>query len=175
MTALIAPDKLHQKDIRRRALPLPKIVTSNWSDRKGLPHPISGQNDGPYSKVPLGDLVGLSQYGVHLERLPPGSRSSHRHWHEAEDEFIYLISGELILIEDQESTLRTGDSAGWRAGDPIAHCLENRSTSDAVMLVVGTRLTEDIVHYPDHDMVLHRDCGCRIYKKSDGSPICPEE
>ncbi|GGB30211.1 hypothetical protein GCM10011324_44660 [Allosediminivita pacifica] len=58
--------------------------------------------------MPLGDLVGLTQYGVHLERLPPGSRSSHRHWHEEEDEFVYLLSGELVLIEEGEVALVAG-------------------------------------------------------------------
>jgi len=171
VTTLNASDKLPKttKDGARK--PLPKIAASKWSEHEGVPHPISGQNDGPYSEIPLGDVAGLSQYGVHLERLPPGSRSSHRHWHEAEDEFIYLISGELILIEDEETVLRAGEAAGWKAGQPVAHCLENRSGSDAVMLVVGTRLTEDVVHYPDHDMILHREKSGRTYTRTDGSPI----
>lgn len=150
---------------------MPKIMTGNWVDHEGFPNPISGQNNGPYSEIPLGDVLGLSQYGVHLERLPPGSQSSHRHWHESEDEFVYVISGELVLIEDQETTLRAGEAAGWKAGEPIAHCLENRSDNDAVMLVIGTRSNKDIVHYPDHDMVLYRDGEHRAYKRIDGSPI----
>ncbi|MDX8347739.1 cupin domain-containing protein [Cognatiyoonia sp. IB215446] len=132
---------------------------------------ITGEDDGPYADISLGDAVGLSQFGVHLERLPPGSRSSHRHWHEAEDEFIYVISGELILIEDAESKLRTGEAAGWKAGEPIAHCLENRSGEDAVILVVGTRLDQDVVHYPDHNMILHRNVHGRVFTRVDGSPI----
>ena len=112
---------------------MPKISTSAWTHRNPGPHPISGQDDGPYADIALGDALDLTQFGARLERLPPGSRSSHRHWHEAEDEFLYVVSGELILIEDVETVLRAGDAAGWKAGVPLAHCLENRSAEDAVV------------------------------------------
>ncbi len=150
---------------------MPKIPRSPWTEHTGGPHPVTGQNDGPYAKIPLGDLVGLTQFGVHLERLPPGSRSSHRHWHEEEDEFIYVLSGELVLIEETGTVLRPGDAAGWAHGHPTAHCLENRSDQDAVILVVGTRLTDDIVHYPDNDLTLHRKDGRRSYTRTDGTPF----
>ena len=149
---------------------MPNIVMDKWTEHAGKPHPLSGQNDGPYAKIALGDAVGLTQYGVHLERLPPGSRSSHRHWHETEDEFIYMISGELVLIEDHETLLRAGDAAGWKAGQPLAHCLENRSDSEAEILVVGTRRDSDVVHYPDHDLILHRHADSRTFTRLDGSP-----
>ena len=150
---------------------MPKIATEQWKKHVGEPNPHSSQNDGPYAEIALGDAVGLSQFGVHLERLPSGSRSSHRHWHETGDEFIFLVSGELVLIEDEETLLRSGDAAGWKAGQPIAHCLENRSDSDAVILVVGTRTTEDVVHYPDHDLILRRGEGIRTFTRLDGSPV----
>ncbi|WP_419913721.1 cupin domain-containing protein [Hoeflea sp.] len=150
---------------------MPKIETSQWSERDGGPHRIIKQATGPYAEIPLGDAVGLSQFGVRLERLPPGSRSSHRHWHETEDELVYLISGELVLIEDEETLLQAGDAAGWKAGQPTAHCLENRSASDAVMLVVGTRSDEGVVHYPDHDVIFRHKKDERIFTRSDGSPI----
>lgn len=137
----------------------------------GGPHRVSGQDDGPYAEIALGDKVGLSQFGVHLERIPPGSRSSHRHWHEEEDEFIYMVSGQLVLLEDEETTLKAGDAAGWKAGHALGHCLENRSGRDAVMLVVGTRLEQDIVHYPDHDLVFHRSKTKRMFTRGDGSPV----
>ncbi|MEM8749276.1 MAG: cupin domain-containing protein [Pseudomonadota bacterium] len=108
---------------------------------------------------------------MHLERLPSGSRSSHRHWHETEDEFVYLISGELVLIEDEEILLRSGDAAGWKAGRPVAHCLENRSDSEALFLVVGARKSADVVHYPDHGFILHRSKDSRAFTTLDGSPI----
>lgn len=154
-----------------RTTTLPKIATEQWKKHVGEPNPHSSQNDGPYAEIALGDAVGLSQFGVHLERLPSGSRSSHRHWHETGDEFIFLVSGELVLIEDEETLLRSGDAAGWKAGQPIAHCLENRSDSDAVILVVGTRTTEDVVHYPDHDLILRRGEGIRTFTRLDGSPV----
>ncbi len=150
---------------------MPKIPTADWTAHEGSPHPISGQDDGPYAEIVLGNAVGLSQFGVRLERIPPGSRSSHRHWHENEDEFIYLISGQLVLIEDEEVVIEAGNSAGWKAGQPTAHCLENRSDCDAVLLVVGTRKDSDAVHYPDHDMVLHREKSGKTFTRGDGTPI----
>lgn len=153
---------------------MPKITTGPWSDYAIGPHPISGQDDGPYAGLALGDAVGLTQFGVHLERLPPGSRSSHRHWHETEDEFVYMLSGELVLIEDEETLLRAGEAAGWSAGQPVAHCLENRSGHDAVLLVVGTRSTTGVVHYPDHDLILHHDGDRRTYTRPDGTPVDPK-
>ena len=150
---------------------MPKIEAPGWTEHTGGPNPISGQDDGPHADIPLGDLAGLTQFGVHLERLPPGSRSSHRHWHETEDEFIYLISGKLVLIEDQETLLRPGDAAGWQAGQPVAHCLENRSDSAAVMLVVGTRAAAGVVHYPDHDVLLRHGKAGKTLTRLDGSPL----
>ena len=150
---------------------MPKVTTSQWTEHRGGPNPISGLDNGPYAEFPLGDAVGLSQFGVHLERLPPGSRSSVRHWHETEDELVYLISGELVLMEDEETLLEAGDSAGWRAGQPTAHCLENRSDRDAVMLVIGTRAGQGVVHYPDHDVIMRHGKDGRILTRTDGSPI----
>ena len=148
---------------------MPKISTDDWTEYEGGPNPISGQDDGPFAKVPLGDVVGLTQFGVHLERLPPGSRSSHRHWHETEDEFVYLLSGELVLIENEETVLKAGDAAGWKAGEPVGHCLENRSSQDAVLLVVGTRGEAGVVHYPDHDVTLRHDAAGQTFTRLDGS------
>ena len=152
---------------------MPKIPMPGWTEGAGGPNPLFGAGNGPYAEVTLGEAVGLSQFGVRIERLAPGSRSSYRHWHESEDEFVYVLSGELVLIEDQESVLRAGDAAGWRAGAPVGHCLENRSTAPATVLVVGTRSPSDAVHYPDHDIVLHRDASGSRLTRSDGTPIKP--
>ncbi|WP_370401611.1 cupin domain-containing protein [Sulfitobacter sp. JB4-11] len=152
----------------------PKVDANRWTEHAGTPHPITGQNDGPYGEIALGDAVGLTQYGVHLERIPPGSRSSHRHWDAREEEFVYLVSGRLVLIEEAETLLVAGDAAGWKAGQPTGHCLENRSEQDAVVLVVGTRLDEDVVHYPDHDLILHRRSNERTYTRGDGSAVDQE-
>jgi uncharacterized cupin superfamily protein len=86
---------------------------------------------------------------------------------------IYVISGELVLVEDEETHLRAGDAAGWKAGEPIAHCLENRSTEDAVLLVIGTRAKEGVVHYPDHDVIMRHDDRGRTFTRLDGSPLGP--
>lgn len=150
---------------------MPKISTSAWIKRDPGPNPLSGQDDGPYEDISLGDAVGLSQFGVRLEKLAAGSRSSHRHWHEEEDEFVYVVSGELVLVEDEETLLKAGDAAGWKAGQAPGHCLENRSAEEAVVLVVGTRLDRDVVHYPDHGVVLRRDGEAREYTRPDGSAI----
>lgn len=117
-------------------------------------HPVLGASLGPYSHVVLGELGGLPQFGLHLETLPPGSRSSHRHWHEAEDELVYVLSGEVVLIEDEETVLKAGEAAAWPANTPVGHCLENRSGHDATYLVVGTRGMADAVHYPDAGVTL---------------------
>jgi uncharacterized cupin superfamily protein len=127
---------------------MPKIDIRAWTEKPGGPNPLSGQDNGPHSEISLGDAIGLTQFGVRLERLPPGSRSSHRHWHETEDEFVYVLSGELVLVEETEIALRAGDAADWRAGAPVAHCLENRSRDDATMLIVGTRALRGVVIIP---------------------------
>ena len=80
-----------------------------------------------------------------------------------------------MLIEDGEVVLVAGETAGWKAGQPVAHCFENRSDRDAVILVVGTRLAEDVIRYPDHDMILHRGPNGRSYTRGDGTPIAPED
>jgi uncharacterized cupin superfamily protein len=150
---------------------MPKLDTSLWTEQPGTVNRLSGQYDGPYAELVLGDQAGLTQFGARLERLPPGSRSSHRHWHETEDELLYVISGELVLIEDEESALSAGQAAAWAAGRPVAHCLENRSDSDAVYLIVGTRASKGAVHYPDHDVVMHHENGHRQFTRGDGSSI----
>ncbi|MEM8858691.1 MAG: cupin domain-containing protein [Chloroflexota bacterium] len=150
---------------------MPKIEVPTWQHHPGEANSISGQNDGPYAEKVLGDLVGLTQFGVRLERLPPGSRSSHRHWHAAEDEFAYILSGELVLIEETEILLKAGDFVGWAAGQPIAHCLENRSSEDASILIIGTRAESDVVHYPDHDVIFYSDKNGKRFTTLNGDPI----
>jgi uncharacterized cupin superfamily protein len=106
-----------------------------------------------------------------MQRLPPGSRSSFRHWHETEDEFVYVIQGEVVLVEDQETTLRAGDSAAWKAGVAVGHCLENRSNEVAQLLVVGARAIKGAVHYSDYGIVMRHETGSRSFYRTDGSPI----
>src|SRR5438309_6348894 len=88
----------------------------------------------------LGDAAGLTQFGVNLLRLPPGAWSSQRHWHALEDEFVYVLEGELVLVTDRgEEKMVAGDAAGFKAGARDGHCLQNRSSKDATLLVVGSR------------------------------------
>jgi uncharacterized cupin superfamily protein len=105
-------------------------------------------------RTKLGDAAGLTQFGVNLLRLPPGAWSSQRHWHAREDEFVYVVAGEVTLVTDAgETVLRAGDCAGFRAGDPDGHHIQNRSDRDALLLEVGTRAGEgETVVYPDIDL-----------------------
>ncbi len=110
---------------------------------------------GPFESLRYSDAGGVSQFGVYVETLPPASRSSTRHWHEKEDEFLYLISGEATVIEnDGPHTLYAGDAACWPAGVANAHTVENRSDLSCTYLIMGTRLTHDVCHYPDAQRTL---------------------
>lgn len=101
----------------------------------------------------LGDAAGLTQFGVNLLRLPPGAWSSQRHWQTATDEFVYVLSGEVTLVTGAgPEALRAGDAAGFKAGDPDGHCLQNHSDRDVLVLEIGTRVPGDAAHYSDVDM-----------------------
>ena len=116
----------------------------------------------------LGDAAALTDFGVNLLRLPPGAWSSQRHWHTAEDEFVYVLEGEVVLVTDAgEETLRPGDCAGFKAGVEDGHHLQNRSQADALLLEVGSRKTEDAGDYPDIDLRFSPDG----YTHKDGSPF----
>jgi uncharacterized cupin superfamily protein len=119
-------------------------------------------------KKRIGDAVGLTQFGVNITRISPHSASALRHAHENEDEFIYVLEGELILHEnDGETVLKPGDAAGFKAGSGIAHCLINRTDRDVVYFEVGTRAKSERVQYPDVDFVMERDeTGRRFFRKS---------
>ncbi len=119
----------------------------------------------------LGDAFGLSQFGVNLMELPPGAWSSQRHWHEREDEFVYVLEGEVDLVTDAGSTaLSAGMIAGFRAGEPNGHHLVNRSDRVARVLEIGTRSNAETAHYADIDM-LYREVGVpEGYYRRDGSP-----
>src|SRR6478752_2687544 len=104
----------------------------------------------------LGDAAGLDQFGVNLQRLAPGAWTSQRHWHTTEDEFVWVLEGEVVLVTDEgEEVLRAGDCAGFKAGVANGHHLQNRSGAEAVLLEVGSRRPEaDGCDYPDIDLVL---------------------
>jgi len=123
-------------------------------------------------KRALGNAFELSHFGVNLVRLPPGEMSSQRHWHEQEEEFVYVLSGELWLISDGgEQLLRPGMTAGFRAGVADGHHLVNRGAEVAVFLEIGTREPEDVPSYPDIDLFVSNDpSGRRIYVDGKGDP-----
>jgi uncharacterized cupin superfamily protein len=119
----------------------------------------------------LGNAVGLDQFGVNLSRLRPGAASSQRHWHQNEDELVYVLEGELVLVEDGgETALRPGDAAGWKAGVANGHCLINRTERDAVYIEIGSRAAREVASYPDIDMRAERDDKGMRYLRKDGAP-----
>ena len=117
----------------------------------------------------LGDVAGLTQFGVNLMRLAPGVWTSQRHWHSHEDEFVFVVSGEVVLVEDEgETILRAGDCAGFKAGVPNGHHIQNRSDAEAVLLEIGSRMPGlDAGDYPDLDMIVTPD---DAYRHRDGTP-----
>jgi uncharacterized cupin superfamily protein len=119
----------------------------------------------------LGNAAGLTDFGVNLMRLPPGVWSSQRHWHALEDEFVFVIEGEVVLVtESGEEVLRAGDSAGFKAGIKDGHHLQNRSQQDALVLEVGSRKPEDQGEYSDIDMRFVRADAGGGYVHKDGTP-----
>lgn len=136
---------------------MPKIASGNALKEQHLDGSEDPFGLGSYEALRFGDTGGLTQFGALLEILHPGSRSSRQHWHENEDEFIYMISGEVVLVEDdQETPLRPGDAATFKAGVPVAHCLRNDSLAPATYLVVGTRTGQERIHYRDDGSTFER-------------------
>src|SRR5262249_56465364 len=119
----------------------------------GLIRRRSTNRAGYASARALAIAAGLTQYGVNVLRLPPGAWSSQRHWHAKEDEFIYVLSGEVVLATDAgEEVLRAGDCAGFKGGDPDGHCLQNRGTADTMVLEIGSRIPGEYSTYSDIDI-----------------------
>jgi uncharacterized cupin superfamily protein len=113
--------------------------------------------------------AGLSQFGVNLTLLEPGTWSSQRHWHSHEDEFVWVLDGELTLVTDAgEETLRPGDCVAFKHGDPDGHHLVNKSGRPAKVLEIGTSDVKDRCVYPDIDMVA--EPGVTGYSQRDGTP-----
>ncbi len=123
------------------------------------------------SRKRLGNAAGLDQFGVNLATLKPGAASALRHWHEKEDELVYILDGEVVLIEDDgETVLKTGDAAGFKANVRNGHHLVNKSARDAVYLEIGTRAQHERAEYPDVDLLVIRDHHGARYTHKDGKP-----
>jgi uncharacterized cupin superfamily protein len=122
-------------------------------------------------KAVLGNLAGLTQFGVNLTRLKPGAASALRHWHETEDEFVYVLEGEATLVEsDGETILQAGECAGFKANVDNGHCLINKSSGDVLYLEIGTRSVEDRYHYPDVDLCGEKNASGVRFSKKNGEP-----
>lgn len=122
------------------------------------------------SKKRLGDAVGLQNFGVNLVKLAPGSCSALRHWHTKQDEFIYVLEGEITLVTNQrEQTLTAGMAVGFPAGVADAHHLINRSNSVATYLEIGDRIAGDQANYPDVDLVANDSANGWVFTRKDRS------
>lgn len=148
---------------------MPKIDVSKAPVRKGTAYPK------PYDapclermRLRLGDAGGLTDFGVNLLTLRPGVWSSQRHWHRKEDEFVYVVSGEVAMVSDAgEEVLKPGDCAAFPKNDGNGHHLINRSNGDAVILEIGSRSGGDYATYPDIDLLLDP---ARGFTRKDGTP-----
>ncbi len=147
-----------------RALDLPARTTTIY------PAPYAAALAGR-AKRALGDVFGLTQFGVNLTVLAPGSSSAHRHWHESEDEFVYVLEGEVTLVDDGgEHLLTPGMCVGFKAAVPNGHMLVNRSAAPAAYLEIGTRSEGDRAHYPEADMLAVKENGKYRLTRKDGTP-----
>ncbi|HJU08820.1 MAG TPA: cupin domain-containing protein [Rhodanobacteraceae bacterium] len=151
---------------------MPKIDIESIERRTGSSYPAPfDQPCAARVRRRLGDAGGLTDFGVNLLELPPGAWSSQRHWHSAEDEFVWVLSGEVVLVDDSgETVLRSGDCAAFPKNDGNGHHLINRSAEVARCLEVGTRKPdEDACGYSDIDMHIgpSREAG---YTHKDGTP-----
>jgi uncharacterized cupin superfamily protein len=149
---------------------VPKIDLAAVPERKGSGYPPKfAQPCAERIRQRLGDAGGLTDFGVNLMRLPPGGWSSQRHWHSHEDEFVYLLEGELVLVEDEgETLLKAGDCAAFPKGSGNGHHLINRSETTAVYLEVGSRSPDDLTTCSDIDMMSAASDG--RFTRKDGTP-----
>lgn len=151
---------------------MPKIDIAAIPVRTGSTYPeefrhvVEGRE-----RRPLGNAAGLTQFGVNLTVLKPGAASSLRHWHEKEDELVFILEGELILVEDGgETPLGPGEAAAFKAGVANGHHLVNRSGRDAVLLEIGTRSGQEVAHYADVDLDVRQDSNGFTYTRRSGEP-----
>ena len=115
-------------------------------------------NFGKMETTSFSDIAGIKQYGAYLQTLHPGGKSSNRHWHENEDEFLFVVFGQITIVEnDGPHVLEPGDTACWPAGVDNAHHVLNESALACSYVMVGTRVTRDVCHYPDLGKTLHSE------------------
>jgi len=148
---------------------VPRIDLAAVPERKGVGYPPEfARLSAERIRQRLGDAGGLKDFGVNLMRLPPGNWSSQRHWHSHEDEFVYILEGELVLIEDGgETVLRAGDAAAFAKNSGNGHHMINRSAVTAIYLEVGSRSGDDVTTCSDIDMISPAGGG---FTHKDGTP-----
>ena len=123
-------------------------------------------------KRALGDFFGLTQYGVNLTTLAPGSWSAHRHWHENEDEFVFVVEGEITLIDDAgEHLLKPGMCAGFKSGVRNGHHLVNKTNTPVTYLEIGTRAQVERAYYSEADMFFEKDGAKTTVTRRNGAPF----
>ncbi len=123
------------------------------------------------SSLRLGDAGGLTQFGVNMVILSPGAKSSMRHWHLHEDEFVMVTEGECVMLMDAgETIMRSGDCAAFPAGVPDGHCFVNRSEAEARFLVIGTKAPVEVATYSDVDLQVRMQAGQAVFTLKDGRP-----
>lgn len=152
---------------------MPKIDYAAIEIRYGSSYPGELKNicDGCERKN-IGDHAGLAQFGCNYTRLRPGAATSLRHWHENEDELVIVFEGEVVLVDDfGETTLRPGESAGFRAGEPNGHQFLNRTKADVILFEIGTRMAEETAHYSDEDLIFKSKKGKFNFSRRDGGKV----
>ncbi len=151
---------------------MPKIDLAAVQKRKGVGYPPPFAATGADRiRQRLGDAGGLTDVGVNLTRLPPGNSSSQRHWHSHEEEFVYILEGEVTLVEDGgETLLRAGDCAAFPKNSGNGHHLISRADADAVYLEIGTRVPEDLTTCSDIDMMSANSDGRFVHKDGTAYP-----
>jgi uncharacterized cupin superfamily protein len=149
---------------------MPKIEVTAVPHRKGTGYPSQfNKLSADRIRQRLGEAGGLTDFGINLTRLPPGNWSSQRHWHSHEDEFVYVLEGELTLVEDGgETMLRAGDCAAFPKGAGNGHHMVNKSSAMAVYLEIGSRQPADVTMCSDIDMMSTNADGRFVHK--DGTP-----
>ncbi len=150
----------------------PVVDAAQVKARVGTAYPAGfSDNCRLREKKVLGDLFGLSQFGVNLTTLPPGQWSALRHWHEQEDEFVYVVSGELVLIDDDgEHRLSAGMCAGFPAGVKNGHHIVNKSDQPGSFIEVGTRAETEHGEYPDEDLIADKGKNGFQFSNRKGEP-----
>ena len=152
-------------------LKLPAIDPATIAEisQSGYPEPYRSRVAGRHRRR-LGDAAGLTNFGVNLVRLDPGSESSMRHWHEKQDEFIYVLEGEVTLVTNAgRQKLGAGMAAGFAKGSGDGHQLVNESGKPAMYLEVGDRTPDDSANYSDVDLAVRMIDGKWVFSRKDGS------